>query len=99
MNFSLVEIKVPDPNNRGYTYDVTRDGEILVCASYTRHSHLARLALRDSEEIAWGGVLSAEGQWVRGSIDFGDAPDEGTRQQVINAIRNYFSLKPEEDVW
>jgi hypothetical protein len=92
MTYKIIEVQMPDPNNMGITYDVTVNFEILVCNTYTRHIALAKVAGFDAATIAWGGILSPTGEWVRQSLDFGEADTEVERDEVVNLICEHFNL-------
>jgi len=69
------------------TFLVSTMGVIVITREYTSHRELLSRTLFSAAEIAWGGVLTATGSWVRRSFDFGDAPDAATRDRVISDIQ------------
>lgn len=71
----------------GITYVVTKDNIILWTREYTRHIILTQRAHRIRDDIAWGGILDAEGNWVRKSFDFGDAPTREQRDRVTEILQ------------
>jgi hypothetical protein len=38
------------------------------------------------EEISWGGILDTRGNWIRRSIDYGDAPNKDLREIVRSLL-------------
>ena len=92
MSYKIIDVQMPDANDMGITYDVTVNFEILVCKSYTRHIALAQVAGFQASNIAWGGILTPDGEWVRKSLDFGDADTEKEREEVIRLIKEFYSL-------
>jgi len=71
----------------GITYVVTKGNVILWTREYTRHIILTQRSGRTRDEIAWGGILDQDGQWVRKSFDFGDAPTREQRERVTEILQ------------
>ena len=69
------------------TFLVSKMGVIVITREYTSHRELLSRTQFSAAEIAWGGVLTATGSWVRQSFDFGDAPDAAMRDRVISDIQ------------
>ena len=69
------------------TFLVSTTGVILLTREYTSHRELLARTPFSVKEIAWGGVLTDTGSWIRRSFDFGDAPDTATRENVIANIQ------------
>lgn len=87
--YSLLEVPASRHGNPdGITYLVTCDGTVLFTREYIRHRHLLARTHFPFYTIAWGGVLTDSGEWVRRSYDFGDAPDPESRDTVVAIIQN-----------
>lgn len=86
MNFSLYEVPANLAGTPGITFVVTREGVVVFTKEYMRHVRLVEKSPFPRHSIAWGGILNAEGQWVRRSFDFGDAPDLDSREYVVELI-------------
>jgi hypothetical protein len=71
----------------GITFLVAEDKHVLFTREYTRHRTLLERTEYPMAEIAWGGILTEAGTWVRRSFDFGDAPDPETREEVVLSIQ------------
>lgn len=85
--YSLYEVPASVGGSPGVTYVVTHEGVVIFTREYIRHVRLVQLCPYKHEQIAWGGVLTAQGQWVRRSYDFGDAPDFDTREFVVGLLQ------------
>lgn len=86
--YSLLEIPAARGGNTdGITYLVTCDGTVVFTREYLRHRHLLARTRFPFYTIAWGGVLTSSGEWVRRSYDFGDAPDPESRDVVVALIQ------------
>lgn len=81
------EIPVSDGDSSVVTFIVTRDGRIFFTRERIRHLALLSRTLCSQNEIAWGGVLTDKGSWIRQSYDFGDAPNSQIRNDVIFKIQ------------
>lgn len=84
--FSLLEISADPSGSPGITYVVTHSHVIVFTREYTRHVRLTSKSPYSKSDIAWGGILDRSGQWVRKSLDFGDAPNLDDREKVIELI-------------
>ena len=82
IEYQLRRVDVPQAVGAGVTYIVTQSHEILWTPIYTRHRFVQELSGVPWAGIAWGGILTMDGNWVRGSYDFGDASDEKERETV-----------------
>lgn len=86
--YSLIETPASrGGNSDGITYLVTCEGNIVFTREYIRHRHLLARTRFPFYTIAWGGVLTDSGEWVRRSYDFGDAPDPESRDIVVALIQ------------
>lgn len=87
--YSLLEVPASRSGNPdGVTYLVTCDGTVLFTREYVRHRLLLSRTRFPFYTIAWGGVLTDSGEWVRRSYDFGDAPSPESRDAVVDLIRH-----------
>ncbi len=90
--YKVIEVRVPNQSPLGITYNVTVNYEILVCPVYTRHKNLQEHSTFSESQMAWGGILTETGHWVRGSLDFGDCHDSAEKEFVLSLIRKHFKL-------
>lgn len=74
-------------NREGITFLVAEDRNVLFTREYTRHRTFLERTEYPIAEIAWGGILTEAGTWVRRSFDFGDAPDPETREEAVLSIQ------------
>ncbi len=86
ITYSLYEVPANPIGTAGITYVVTDQGVVVFTREYMRHMRLVERSPFPRHCIKWGGILNAEGQWVRRSFDFGDAPDPDTREFVVDLI-------------
>lgn len=84
--YSLYEVVAKAGGTPGITYVVTDGGVVVFTKEYMRHVRLVEKCPFPKDSIAWGGILSPEGLWVRRSYDFGDAPDIDSREFVVDLI-------------
>lgn len=84
--------QVPFSGNapRGITYIVSEWDEVLWWPFYTRHRWLADAVSLPYAQVSWGGIMDTQGDWVRPSYDFGDAPDAALLSQVVLEIRKQY---------
>jgi hypothetical protein len=87
ITFSLYEVPANPLGIFGITYVVTNDGVVIFTREYMRHVRLVQMSPYPKYTIAWGGILTGDGQWVRKSFDFGDAPDMDSREFVVELIQ------------
>ena len=90
-SFTIREIPAYGMNSGIYdniTFVVSDLGEILFTREYTRHIVVAQRAKVSNSKIAWGGIVSPNGQWIRPSFDFGDAPTVEDRDLVVSIIKS-----------
>ena len=87
MIYSLEIFSTSPSGKPGLTFVVTNSNTIIYTQTITRHRDVTIGSGRLSHEIAWGGILDTSGNWVRASIDYGDAPDKETRDKVLSLIR------------
>ena len=86
--YTLLDVPASRNGNLdGITYLVTCDGTVVFTREYLRHRHLLARTRFPFYTIAWGGILTDMGEWVRRSYDFGDAPDPESRDAVVSLIR------------
>jgi hypothetical protein len=85
--YSLYEIPASPNGIPGITFVVTHEGVVIFAREYIRHVRLAQLSPYGHAQIAWGGILTAEGLWARRSYDFGDAPDLDAREFVVELLQ------------
>jgi hypothetical protein len=85
-NFILIEIPVREGSQPGITFIVSNIGQVFYTREYTRHVYVQMQSMEPRENISWGGVLTAQGKWIRKSYEFGDAPSEHIRQIVVKLI-------------
>ena len=84
--YKLLEVSPPHTKTPGITYIVTFDNVVLYCPFYTRHKAVMEVSEYSIKEISWGGILDTRGNWVRRSIDYGDAPNKELREVVRNLL-------------
>jgi hypothetical protein len=89
--FVVKEYPCTGKNRDGITFLVSFDGVILFTREYTRHRAFADQTGYSLSDIAWGGILTEKGTWVRRSFDFGDAPDPEIREQVVFSIQKWLA--------
>ncbi len=94
--FSLLEISADPSGTPGITYVVTHSNVIIFTREYTRHVRLASKSPFSKLDIAWGGILDRGGQWVRRSLDFGDALNLEDRERVVELIGSLLPLSAGE---
>lgn len=85
-SYRLLEVSPPHTKTPGITYIVTIDNVILYCPFYTRHKDVMSFSKYSIEEISWGGILDTRGNWIRRSIDYGDAPNKDLREIVRSLL-------------
>ena len=95
--YTTLELPTIPGAQRGITYLVSSKNVIIFTREYTKHMLLYLRSGIPREEIMWGGILSKSGLWVRKSLDFGDAPDETMRNEVVKILCNKLLLSPEND--
>ena len=86
MDYRAREVSAQGSNYSSITYVVAFDGTIIFTRELTRHFKVQQRSGYEYDDIIWGGVLSAEGKWVRKSYDFGDAPTYEDRMMVVELI-------------
>ena len=86
VDYRLRRVDVPNATGAGVTYVVTHANEVLWTPIYTRHRFIQEQSGIPWAGIAWGGILTSQGDWVRGSYDFGDADSLQEREAVRNLI-------------
>lgn len=86
-SFQLHPIAALPGGTPGITYIVSTKGVVYYTREYIRHSSLLSRSGETRENIAWGGILTSEGEWVRRSFDFGDAPNPDVRDLVVAMIK------------
>lgn len=87
IEFEIRRVDVPEAVGAGVTFIVSHSNEILWTPLYTRHRFIQENSGIPWAGIAWGGILTTQGEWVRSSYDFGDAPDQADRDEVARLIR------------
>ncbi len=71
----------------GVTFLVTNSGRIFYTCERIPHRLLLAKSSYSAKDIAWGGVLTEQGDWIRPSGDFGDAPNPEVRNAVVSQIQ------------
>jgi len=84
--YSLYEVPANSAGTAGITFVVTHEGVVIFTKEYMRHVRLADKSPYPRHNIAWGGILTPRGEWVRRSFDYGDAPDRDAREFVVELI-------------
>jgi hypothetical protein len=87
VSYSLYEVPASPIGTPGTTFVVTHDGVVIFVREYMRHVRLVEKSPYSRSQIAWGGILTAGGEWVRRSFDFGDAPDHDAREFVSELLQ------------
>ncbi|HSQ40779.1 MAG TPA: hypothetical protein VLM37_00710 [Fibrobacteraceae bacterium] len=87
MSFSLLEIPANSSGQSGVTFVVTDQGVVVFTREYIRHVTLADKSPYNRSQVAWGGILTPRGEWVRRSFDFGGPPDPEAREFVTELIQ------------
>lgn len=87
-DFQLEPLAAPEDGRPGLTFVVSKAGNVVYTQELTTHKMLTIRSGRVPEDIAWGGVLDPAGNWVRPSVDYGDAPQIETRDTVVNLLRS-----------
>lgn len=87
MIFRCLEIPAKPGGSPGITYVVTCQGIVVFTQEYDRHAALVERSPFSKYDIAWGGILTDDGRWVRQSLDFGDAPSLEQRETVTHLIQ------------
>lgn len=82
-----VEEIAAENGSGGITFLVTNGGRIFYTCERIPHRSLLARSHYSAKDIAWGGVLTEQGDWVRPSGDFGDAPDPEIRNSVVFQIQ------------
>lgn len=82
VDYQLRRVDVPNATGAGVTYIVTHANEVLWTPIYTRHRFIQEESGIPWAGIAWGGILTTRGDWVRGSYDFGDTQEDSEREAV-----------------
>lgn len=86
LEFQLRRVDVPQASGAGVTYIVTHGNEVLWTPIYTRHRFIQEVSGIPWAGIAWGGVMTTQGDWVRASYDFGEADTLEERDRVVELI-------------
>ncbi len=91
-DYTLRRVDEVNFGGKGVTFIVTHGNEILWTPVYTRHRDIQEASQLAWSGIAWGGVMTTQGEWVRRSYDFGDASENNERDIVINLIKEQLKL-------
>lgn len=86
-----MEIPAHKGGTPGVTFVVSQRGVVIFTREYTRHVNLVDRSGYPRDHIVWGGIMTPEGDWVRRSFDFGDAPDFESREQAVELIAGLMS--------
>jgi len=86
MDFEFRELPIKSGNIHKVTYIVTFDNVVYFARELTRHVFLQQHSGYEFNDIVWGGVLKANGEWERKSFDFGDAPSISERESLVQAL-------------
>lgn len=90
MNFKYTQVPFDGHAPKGITYIVSEWDEVLWWPFYTRHRWLADAVNLPYTQVAWGGILDTQAQWVRASYDFGDAPSGEILSEVVLEIQRLY---------
>ena len=70
------------------SFIVTHENVVIYSREVTKHNLLMLKSGHFPEQIAWGGILDETGDWVRPSIDFGDAPSTSVRAETLGLLNS-----------